>query len=94
MEEEWTKIKDGYLKLDPAAVADIRSRFIYPEYEQFNDTPQTLTSALKSNTDFALWHKSAVARHKMPGYAIVTLSLKPTGEPPGDATSGQMEAML
>jgi len=29
----------------------------------------------------------------VPGYAIVTLSLKPEGGPPGDATSDQMEAI-
>ena len=29
----------------------------------------------------------------MSGYAIVTLSLKPTGKPPGDATSAQMDAI-
>ena len=34
-----------------------------------------------------------MSRHKAPGYAIVTLSLKPPGKPPGDATSGQMEAI-
>ena len=31
--------------------------------------------------------------HKVPGYAIVTLSLKKTGVPPGDATSDQMDAI-
>ena len=31
VEEEWTRIKDGYLKLDPGFVADIHSRFIYPQ---------------------------------------------------------------
>jgi sulfite reductase (NADPH) hemoprotein beta-component len=31
--------------------------------------------------------------HKIPGYAAVTLSLKKTGVPPGDATSEQMEAV-
>ena len=29
----------------------------------------------------------------MPGYAIVTLSLKPEGAPPGDATAEQMDAI-
>ncbi len=29
----------------------------------------------------------------MPGYAIVTLSLKPEGAPPGDATADQMDAI-
>ena len=31
--------------------------------------------------------------HKVAGYAAVTLSLKKTGVPPGDVTSGQMEAI-
>ena len=93
VEEEWAKIKDGYLKLDPAFVADIRSRFIYPNYEDLDDGPDDLKRALASDARFALWHRNSVARHKAPGYAIVTLSLKPIGKPPGDATSGQMEAI-
>ncbi len=93
VEEEWAKIKDGYLKLDPSFEADIRSRFVYPAYERLEDDPLPLKAALGSNARFAIWHLNAVAKHKMPGYAIVTLSLKPIGEPPGDATSGQMEAI-
>ena len=31
--------------------------------------------------------------HKIPGYAVVNLSLKPTGGPPGDATAAQMETI-
>jgi sulfite reductase (NADPH) hemoprotein beta-component len=93
VEEEWNAIKDGYLKLDPAFVADVRSRFIYPPYETLENKPERLKAALQSNAAFALWHKNSVARHKVSGYAIVTLSLKPIGKPPGDATSGQMEAI-
>jgi sulfite reductase (NADPH) hemoprotein beta-component len=93
VEEEWSRIKDGYLKLDPAFVADIRSRFIYPEYENLDDDPSALRRALATDAKFALWHQNSVSRHKAPGYAIVTLSLKPPGKPPGDATSGQMEAI-
>jgi sulfite reductase (NADPH) hemoprotein beta-component len=93
VEEEWAKIKDSYLWLDPAVVADIRSRFIYPEYEELTGNPQALRAALSQDANFALWHKNSVSKHKAPGYAIVTLSLKPTGKPPGDATSGQMDAI-
>ena len=93
VEEEWSRIKDGYLKLDPAFVADIRSRFIYPQYEDLDDNPSALKRALATDAKFALWHQNSVSRHKAPGYAIVTLSLKPPGKPPGDATSGQMEAI-
>ena len=93
VEEEWSRIKDGYLKLDPAFVADIRSRFIYPQYEDHDDNPSALKRALATDAKFALWHQNSVSRHKASGYAIVTLSLKPPGKPPGDATSGQMEAI-
>src|SRR4029077_2706261 len=34
-----------------------------------------------------------VHAHRQPGYAAVTLSLKKTGVPPGDATAEQMEAV-
>jgi sulfite reductase (NADPH) hemoprotein beta-component len=34
-----------------------------------------------------------VAKHKVPGYAIVTLSLKPEGGTPGDVTADQMDAI-
>jgi sulfite reductase (NADPH) hemoprotein beta-component len=93
VEEEWSRIKDGYLKLDPAFVADIRSRFIYPQYEDLDDDPSALKRALATDARFALWHQNSVSRHKVAGYAIVTLSLKVPGKPPGDATSGQMEAI-
>ena len=36
---------------------------------------------------------NSVANHKVPGYAIVTLSLKPEGGTPGDATAEQMDAI-
>ena len=93
VEEEWSRIKDGYLKLDPGFVADIRSRFIYPRYEDLDDEPSGLRRALATNSRFALWRGNSVSKHKAPGYAIVTLSLKPPGKPPGDVTSGQMEAV-
>ncbi len=93
VEEEWQNIRDGYLKLDPAFVADVRSRFVYPKYEVLDDEPAALTRAIATDERFALWHRNSTSRHKAPGYAIVTLSLKPAGAPPGDATSGQMEAI-
>ncbi len=93
VEEEWAHIKESYLKLDPALVAGICSRFVYPDYEELEDEPGVLRTALKANPRFALWHRNSAAKHKRPGYAIVTLSLKPIGKPPGDATSGQMETI-
>ena len=50
-------------------------------------------AAIADNRAFGNWVKRNVHPHKVPGYAIVTLSLKRTGVPPGDATSDQMDAI-
>jgi sulfite reductase (NADPH) hemoprotein beta-component len=93
VDTEWQSIKDGALALDPAAVADIARRFQYPRYEQLDDSPTELREARRSDGRFNTWIDNSVANHKEPGYAIVTLSLKPEGGTPGDATADQMEAI-
>jgi len=90
VEEEWAQMRDGALALDDAEIEDIRSRFFYPKYESLSDTPEQLTKGLQ-NPNFEAWYKNSVAEHKTPGYAIVTLSLKPVGGPPGDATAEQLD---
>jgi len=93
VEEEWQSIKDGALALDPAVVADIGSRFRYPDYEVLADNPPELAKARAEDRQFRAWLDNSVANHKVAGYAIVTLSLKPEGGPPGDATAPQMDAI-
>lgn len=90
VEEEWAQIRDGALHLDDAAFATIRDRFVTPDFELLDDRPAALVEALKDPA-FARWHANAVTAHKTPGHAIVTLSLKPVGKPPGDATADQMD---
>ena len=90
VEEEWLQMRDGALALEDAEIEDIRSRFLYPKYEKLSDTPDELKKALQ-NPNFEAWYKNSIAPHKQPGYAIVTLSLKPVGGPPGDATAEQMD---
>ncbi len=92
VEAEWAEIRDGALKLDKAALDAIRDRFLNPALEDLEDAPEALTAAL-SDPDFARWHANSVAPHKAKGHAIVTLSLKPVGAPPGDATADQMDAI-
>ncbi|MCR6733147.1 MAG: nitrite/sulfite reductase [Afipia sp.] len=90
VEEEWLQMRDGALALEDAEIEDIRSRFLYPKYEKLSDTPDELKKALQ-NPNFEAWYRNSIAPHKQPGYAIVTLSLKPVGGPPGDATAEQMD---
>jgi sulfite reductase (NADPH) hemoprotein beta-component len=93
VEAEWRQIKDGPLALDAATIADIEARFSYPEYAQLSDGPKELLQARSADNRFDTWLGNSVANHKQPGYAIVTLSLKPEGGPPGDATADQMDAI-
>ena len=92
VDEEWLEIKDGALALDEAVIAEIRSRFSYPAYQTLTDNPAELKQAA-ADEGFQAWRRNSVAAHKIPGYAIVTLSLKPVGGPPGDATAEQMDAI-
>ena len=47
----------------------------------------------RSDPDFALWVDNNCVRHKTPGYIAVTISLKPIGGIPGDASADQMRLM-
>ena len=87
VEAEWLPIKDGPLALDPAVIADIAARFRYPDYARLDDDPPELARLRKADRRFDAWLGNSVTNHKVPGHAIVTLSLKPEGGPPGDATS-------
>jgi sulfite reductase (NADPH) hemoprotein beta-component len=93
VEAEWQAIKDGPLVLDPAVPAEIAARFRYPDYERLDDNPPALAAARPADRVFDAWMGNAVANHKIPGYAIVTLSLKPEGGTPGDCTAEQMDAI-
>src|SRR3984893_10733098 len=92
VEEEWLQMRDSALAIDDSVIEDIRSRFSYPAYEKLPHMPEELKKAAH-NPQFEAWRRNSVALHKVPGYAIVTLSLKPVGGPPGDATGDQMDAI-
>jgi sulfite reductase (NADPH) hemoprotein beta-component len=93
VDAEWADIKEGALLLDDAVVGEIAGRFVYPHYEKLADDPKEFTALRKADRRFDAWVGNSVANHKVPGYAIVTLSLKPEGGTPGDATAEQMDAI-
>ncbi|QIB34891.1 nitrite/sulfite reductase [Ancylobacter pratisalsi] len=92
VEAEWEAIRDGALHLSDEMIADIRSRFVYPAYEALEDEPAEFVAAM-GDPRFATWFANSVHAHKVPGYSIVTISLKPVGAPPGDATADQMDTI-
>jgi sulfite reductase (NADPH) hemoprotein beta-component len=92
VEEEWVETRDS-----PSVITD-------EEYARVGggiraarstDAPSDedlgYAFARAQNRAFDRWAERNVHPHRRPGYAAVTLSLKPTGVPPGDVTSAQLE---
>src|SRR6201988_2878657 len=92
VEEEWQQSRDSALTLEDSVIEEIRSRFSYPTYEKLPHMPDELKKAAH-DPHFEAWRRNSVFTHNVQGYSIVTLSLKPVGGPPGDATADQMDAL-
>ena len=86
VEAEWALMEPLGLDAPQAEVDRIRAMFAEPDYDRA--APDTLD---RSDPDFAVWVDQNVHAHKQPGYAIATISLKPVGGIPGDASSAQMD---
>ncbi|MDZ3838630.1 MAG: nitrite/sulfite reductase [Rhodospirillales bacterium] len=93
VEEEWEQIKGGPVELPDGELERILAYFAPPTYERLPAVTPALEARTFEDREFARWAKVNLFPHKQPGYAIVNLSLKPEGEPPGDATAEQMDAI-
>ncbi|WP_446653684.1 nitrite/sulfite reductase [Blastomonas sp.] len=88
VEEEFAHMKTLGLN-PPAAELERISAF-------FRDPPFELglsDDIDRSDPDFAVWVDQNTHPHRVPGYASVTISLKPAGGIPGDATAEQIDLM-
>jgi sulfite reductase (NADPH) hemoprotein beta-component len=93
VEEEYARIEAPAVLPDPRELDRIAAYFAPPAYETLEDNDAGFAKALFEDKDFAAWVKSNVALHKVAGYAITNISLKPEGGIPGDATTEQMHAL-
>lgn len=93
VEAEWALYKDGPLTVPEAEFERFRSFFTEPDYETLESEPAEFVKAKAEHPAFANWLKRNTYAHRVPGYQIVTLSLKKTGIAPGDMTDVQMEAI-
>lgn len=93
VDQEWESLKGGDLTVPQKEFERVSKFFEGPDYKNIEDMPEQLTSALAEQNAFKVWHRQNVSAHKVPGYAMVKLSLKETGVAPGDLTDTQMEAV-
>lgn len=90
VEAEFARLDGPSINADPEEVARIAAYFAPPPYQALPAESAALAAATARDTDFARWVETNTTSHRAPGYAAVTVSLKPIGLAPGDATSQQM----
>lgn len=91
IEEEFKTLKNGELTLPEADVEKICSYFALPNLPERAEGWANLAAWKKADPDFARWVDLNVKPHKNPDYGMVTISLKPIGGIPGDASDRQMD---
>lgn len=91
VELEWADLKDSPSTLSVEEFDRIAAYFTPPPYQTLVNEDALLKQQRMETKGFDNWMKRNVKQHKVPGYAIVVLSLKKPGVPPGDATAEQMD---
>ncbi|MFZ4653426.1 MAG: nitrite/sulfite reductase [Methylococcaceae bacterium] len=92
VEKEWATIRDG-MRLDQAEIDRVSAFFKTRHYHSLPEVDPALEEQLARNPAFAAWVRRNTVSHKIKGYRAVFLSLKPHGQPPGDMTDTQMDAV-
>lgn len=93
VEEEWLHLKDGAATIPAAEFDRMATFFTAPAYNTTPVNPAALTAQAEAERAFSRWLGRNTHAHKVAGYRAVTLSLKATGVPPGDATAEQLDAV-
>ena len=92
VEAEFAALDRAALAHEPEEFERIASQFANPDYES-EAGAFDLDAQKRVDPAFARFVEVNTAGHKAQGYAIVTVSLKPIGGAPGDASAEQMEAL-
>jgi len=93
VEEEWERIRHGALKLPQGEVERIREYFAAPAALKPLDPSADLAVERARDPEFDAWVERNTHPHYVAGHVSVTISLKPIGGTPGDATAEQMDAV-
>ena len=99
IEEYAARVEEEFASLDKSPELDadeyrrIAAYFALPAFKAAAEESVLLERMQREDAGFAAWVKRNVHPHRQPGYAIATISLKPIGGAPGDATAEQMRLM-
>ncbi len=93
IEAEFAILQGKALTVPAPEVERIARYFALPGLDALPAISASYEAAKKIDPALALFARRNVHPHKVPGHGIVTISLKPIGAPPGDATADQMDAI-
>ncbi|HHJ38319.1 MAG: sulfite reductase [Methylothermaceae bacteria B42] len=91
VEDHWQTIQDKLL-LEDSVVQWYQNRFVRPDYDS-SAAPVKWQEERQQNKVFSAWYTHNTVAHKVKGYRVVFLSLKPPGEAPGDMSASQLDAV-
>jgi sulfite reductase (NADPH) hemoprotein beta-component len=91
VDAEFAEIQDSELKLPEGDIRAIETYFAPPALAARPDGWEALARAQKADPAFGSWVRHNVQEHRHPDHAMVTISLKPIGGTPGDASDAQMD---
>ena len=93
VEAEFARRPDRPLTLPQADIEAIRAYFALPSLPARAPRSEAVEGRRAADPRFAGFVDGNVTPHKVPGHGVVTISLKPIGGIPGDATADQMDAV-
>jgi len=91
VEEEWAHIRDTDLKLPMAEIERVKAFFKPFDYDASAAQDTSLEAKLAEDKDFNTWYERNTVEHKVDGYRIAYVSLKPYLKPAGDITAEQLD---
>ena len=93
VEDEFAALDQDALRLPQSEIERIRAYFALPDLAPRPSESARVTRRRGKDSRFDAFCRTNVTPHRAPGYAIVTVSLKPLGGAPGDASAEQMDAV-
>jgi len=95
VEAEWEEMRSGSLLIEDRDITEMQQHFQPFDYAQglVTDVQSNFSEKLEASPAFAIWYRQNTQAHRVPGYRIVTVSVKAPGEAPGDLTDRQMDGM-
>ncbi|MEM1199393.1 MAG: nitrite/sulfite reductase [Pseudomonadota bacterium] len=93
VEEEYARAPRPSVEVERKELDRISAYFAPPAYEELGAVEPEFERRKLENPEFVRWIRTNIGAHRVAGYGIVNISLKPTGGIPGDATAEQMRTI-